>query len=51
MKERRANQRIRLLLILFGAVFVVVIGRAAYLQAVQHDRFSKMATTQHRETI
>ncbi|MSO96040.1 MAG: penicillin-binding protein 2, partial [Thermoleophilia bacterium] len=51
MRERRANQRIRLLLICFGALFAVVIGRAAYVQAVQHDRFAKMATTQHRETI
>ena len=51
MRERRANHRIRLLLLSFGLLFVVAIGRAAYVQAAQHDRFAKMATTQHRETI
>ena len=51
MRERRANHRIRLLLLSFGLLFVIAITRAAYVQAVQHDRFAKMATTQHRETI
>jgi len=48
---RRANHRIRLLLFSFGLLFVVAIARATYVQAAQHDRFSKMATTQYRETI
>ena len=51
MRERRANHRIRLLLLSFGLLFVIAIARAAYVQAAQHDRFAKMATTQHRETI
>ncbi len=51
MRERRANQRIRLLVFAFGLLFIVAIARAAYVQAAQHDRFAKMATTQHRETI
>lgn len=51
MRDRRANHRIRLLLLTFGLLFVVAIGRAAWVQGVQHDRFSKMAITQHRETI
>ena len=51
VRERRANHRIRLLLLSFGLLFVVAIARAAYVQAAQHDRFAKMATTQHRETI
>jgi cell division protein FtsI (penicillin-binding protein 3) len=51
VRERRANHRIRLLLLSFGLLFVIAIVRAAYVQAAQHDRFAKMATTQHRETI
>ena len=51
MRDRRANHRIRLLLAAFGLLFVVAIGRAAWVQGVQHGRFSKMAVTQHRETI
>ena len=51
MTERRANHRIRLLLLSFGLLFIVAIVRATYVQAAQHDRFAKMATTQHRETI
>jgi cell division protein FtsI (penicillin-binding protein 3) len=48
---RRANSRIRLLLGTFALLFLVVIGRAAWVQGVQHGRLSKMAITQHRETI
>jgi len=51
VRDRRANHRIRLLLAAFGLLFVVAIGRAAWVQGVQHGRFSKMAVTQHRETI
>ena len=51
MRERRANHRIRLLLLSFGLLFVVAVARATYVQAAQHDRFAAMATTQHRETI
>jgi cell division protein FtsI (penicillin-binding protein 3) len=51
VKDRRANHRIRLLLAAFGLLFVVAIARAAWIQGAQHDRFVKMAVTQHRETI
>ena len=51
MRDRRANHRIRLLLAAFGLLFAVAIGRAAWVQAAQHDRYAKMAVTQHRETI
>jgi cell division protein FtsI/penicillin-binding protein 2 len=51
VRERRANHRIRLLLLSFGLLFIVAIARAAYVQAAQHDKYAKMATTQHRETI
>jgi cell division protein FtsI (penicillin-binding protein 3) len=51
VRDRRANHRIRLLLAAFGLLFVVAIARAAWVQGAQHDRFSKMAVTQQRETI
>ena len=51
MSERRSNRRIRLLFFTFGLLFVVAIARAAWVQGAQHDRFAKMAVTQHRETI
>jgi cell division protein FtsI/penicillin-binding protein 2 len=51
VKGRRANHRIRLLLVGFALLFAVAIGRAAWVQGAQHDRLSKMAITQHRETI
>jgi cell division protein FtsI (penicillin-binding protein 3) len=51
VKGRRANQRIRLLVAFFALLFAIAIGRAAWVQGVQHDRLAKMAITQHRETI
>ena len=51
MSNRRANHRIRLLLAAFGLVFVVAVARAAWVQGVSHDRLTRMAVTQHRETI
>ncbi len=51
MREARANRRIALLLVGFVSVFAVAVGRAAWVQGVQHDRFATMAVTQHRETI
>jgi cell division protein FtsI (penicillin-binding protein 3) len=51
VRNRRANRRINLLIATFGLLFAVAIGRAAWVQGAQHDRFSKMAITQHRETI
>ncbi len=51
MSSRRANRRIRLLFAAFGLLFLVAVARAAWVQGAQHDRLSKMAITQHRETI
>jgi len=51
VRNRRANHRIRLLLVAFALVFAIAIARAAWLQGAQHDRLSAMAITQHRETI
>ena len=50
-RHRSSNHRIRLLVVLFGLLFAVALGRAGWIQAVQHDRFATMASTQHRETI
>ena len=51
VSDRRANHRIRLLLAAFALLFAVAIARAAWVQGAQHDRYTKMAITQHRETI
>lgn len=50
-EHRRSNHRIRVLVVLFGLLFAVALGRAAWIQAVHHDRFAAMASTQQRETI
>jgi cell division protein FtsI/penicillin-binding protein 2 len=49
--EKRANARIRFLVLSFVAVFAVALGRAAYVQVVEGSRYERMATRQHRETI
>ena len=51
MRDRNANHRIRVLLGCFGLLFALAILRAAWVQGANHDRYSKMAVTQHRETI
>jgi cell division protein FtsI/penicillin-binding protein 2 len=50
-RTKSSNHRIRLLVVFFGLLFAVALGRAGWIQAVQHDRFATMASTQHRETI
>jgi cell division protein FtsI/penicillin-binding protein 2 len=51
MSDRRANSRIRLLVLLFAGVFVVALGRAAWIQIVHGSGYEAMASRQHRETI
>jgi len=51
VRDRNANRRIRLLLGCFTLLFAVAIVRAAWVQGANHDRYAKMAVTQHRETI
>ncbi len=51
MGARLSNRRIRLLVALFAAVFVVALARAAWLQAVRAPDLAKLATNQQRETI
>lgn len=49
--DRRANARIRFLVLAFAAVFAVALGRAAWIQVVEGGRYEKLASRQHRETI
>jgi cell division protein FtsI/penicillin-binding protein 2 len=49
--DRRANRRIRALVVVFGAVFAVTIGRAAYLQVVEGPSYETLAAQQQIETI
>jgi len=51
MKERQANRRIRLLLVIFVLVFGVTLGRAVWLQGVRAAALSKLAEHQHREVV
>ncbi len=51
MTEKAANRRIALLIVVFGSLFAITIGRAVWVQVVQHERFAAMAVNQHRETI
>jgi cell division protein FtsI/penicillin-binding protein 2 len=45
------NRRIRLLLAFLIVVFAVLLGRAAWLQAVRAESLGRMAAKQHRETL
>jgi cell division protein FtsI/penicillin-binding protein 2 len=54
MPRRRrtpVNRRLRLLLLFLVAGFAVLLGRAAWLQAVQAGSLSQLATRQHRDTV
>ena len=51
MTDRRANSRIRFLVLGFVAVFAVALGRAAWIQVVDGPGYAAMASRQHRETI
>jgi cell division protein FtsI/penicillin-binding protein 2 len=48
---RQADQRLRLILCLFGAAFAVVVGRAVYIQVVQADTLAAMARGQQNSTV
>ena len=51
MRDRQANRRIRLLLVLFVIVFGATLARAVWLQGVRAAALSKLAEHQHRETV
>jgi cell division protein FtsI/penicillin-binding protein 2 len=45
------NRRIRLLLAVLAIAFAASLGRAVWLQAVRAEPLSKLALSQHRETV
>ena len=51
MTDRRANSRIRLLVLAFAGVFVIALGRAAWIQVVDGAGYAAMASKQQRQTI
>ena len=51
MTEKRANVRIRLLLVGFGLLFALTLARAAWIQVIRAPSFEAMASRQHRQTI
>ena len=51
MALRIANRRIRLLAAVFALVFAVAVGRAGWLQAIRAHALTRMAASQHRETV
>ena len=50
-REKQANRRIRLLLLVFAAIFAVALGRATWLQVVRASSLGKLAQRQHQETV
>jgi cell division protein FtsI/penicillin-binding protein 2 len=51
VRAASANRRIRVLALLFGALLVVAVVRAFWLQAVMGAEYAAMAVRQHRETV
>jgi cell division protein FtsI/penicillin-binding protein 2 len=51
MRDKQANRRIRLLLVIFVLVFAVTLARAVWLQGVRAASLGAMATRQHHETV
>ncbi len=51
MRDKQANRRIRLLLVVFALFFAGMLGRAAWLQVVQAARLSKLADGLHRRIV
>ena len=50
-RHRLVNRRIRLLLLVLALAFAASLGRAVWLQAVRAEPLSRLAVTQHRETV
>ena len=49
--DRRANTRIRMLVLAFGVLFAATLARAAWIQVVDGSAYAAMASKQQRETI
>ncbi len=50
MREKNANRRIRLLLVVFTVAFLAMFARAFWLQGVKAAHLSQLAKSQHEET-
>src|SRR5439155_27271763 len=50
MRDKQANRRIRLLLVIFALIFAATLARAVWLQGVRAATLGRMAERQHRET-
>jgi cell division protein FtsI (penicillin-binding protein 3) len=50
IREKHANRRIRLLLVVFMLVFAAMFARAVWLQGVQAAHLSGLARSQHEQT-
>jgi cell division protein FtsI (penicillin-binding protein 3) len=51
MRDKQANRRIRLLLMIFALVFAAMLARAVWLQGVRAATLGRMAERQHRESV
>ena len=51
MRDKQANRRIRLLLVIFALVFAATLARAVWLQGVRAATLGRMAERQHRESV
>jgi cell division protein FtsI/penicillin-binding protein 2 len=51
MREKQANRRIRLLLVIFAIVFAACLARAVWLQGVRAASLGRQASLQHHESI
>jgi cell division protein FtsI/penicillin-binding protein 2 len=49
-REKHANRRIRLLLVLFALAFAVLLARGTWIQGVQAGRLAKLAHGQHQKS-
>src|SRR3954454_23082402 len=49
-REKQANRRIRLLLVLFAIAFAALLARGTWIQGVQASRYDQLAHRQHQET-
>jgi cell division protein FtsI (penicillin-binding protein 3) len=51
MRDKQANRRIRLLLVIFALIFAATLARAVWLQGVRAATLGRMAERQHRQTV
>jgi cell division protein FtsI/penicillin-binding protein 2 len=49
-REKQANRRIRLLLVLFALAFAVLLARGTWIQGVEAGRYAKLAHGQHQKS-